>query len=1139
MKRISGFLLCFLVAASTFAQTPAKPPDPYKPVLDRLQVITTIPLPTWQIHAADLPHGEDAGLDASDWQQVKIKEDWKGSRWLRQTFEVPPQLNGYSLQGARIALDLHVGSDDAIQVSVFANGSMVARTDEDGQVPITLIENAQPGQRLVLAVRVLDTGGGGCCGGDSTRIEHAELTMQAPDSRPDPALMRLQILSAEPLIVAHEDGKAERQQHLDTAVKAINLTALDKADQQAFDASLREAQTKLAVLRPYMKQFSIAAVGNSHIDMAWLWPWTETVEVVRNTFGTALELMREYPDFKFTASAAQAYEWIEEKYPAMFQEIQQRVKEGRWEVIGGMWVEPDLNMPDGESLVRQILYGKRYFRQKFGKNINIGWNPDSFGYNWQLPQIYKRSGIDYFVTQKLLWASEFTKFPYRLFWWQAPDGSRLLTYFPSDYANQIDPQKMARDSATYGPMMWKYSGGTSSAPAGGLDMMYLYGVGDHGGGPTRVDLDTALRWQKGDLVYPQINFSTATEYFADLEKNKNELKIPTWDGELYFQYHRGVQTTQAEEKRGNRQNEELVLNAERVAAIETLFGASWPQQNFDTAWKDILFNQFHDILPGSGIHINYVDAARRYEVASRIDRDMIDAGLADIASRVISNGVSVLVFNPLSWTRTEEVEFEAQFPGPVSAVRAIAPDGKAMPAEVLGVDAQTGRLQVRLLAESIPAVGYKMISLLPVIHKLNDPPAGRGSGSSQASLAATDSSLENEFIRLKVDAKTGCITSLLDKRSNTEALALPVQSEGSPAASPDGLPCGNLLQAFVDKPKKWDAWNIDADFVKQHWDLMQADEVKLVENTRLRAVIRVTHHFQKSSFTQDITMYAGMPRVDVHMQADWHEQHILLKVAFPVSVHSDKATFEIPYGSVQRPTTRNTSAEKAQFEVPALRWADISGPTLSPTPGEKGGAPKEEGATHGLSLLNDSKYGYDAKDNVLRLSLLRSPTWPDPETDQGHHDFTYSLYPHGDTWREAMTVHQGYELNYPLMTQTTTQHPGPLPPEKSFFSIAEDNIVITAIKKQEPQPPVQAIYDGQPRTVHPEEGALIIRFYEWAGKKGDIHLNLPQAGTAAWEMNLIEVAQSPLALDSTGTVLAVPTNPYEIKTVKVQFFNHF
>ncbi len=1104
MNRISALLISVLFAASAFAQTPTPPPDPYKPVLDRLESITVIPLPAWQAHAADLPHGEDPAINISDWQPVKLKEDWKGSRWLRLAFAVPAQLNGYSLQGVRISLDQHVSSDDAIQVSVFSNGNMVARTDEDGQVPITLIENAQPDQKLVLAVRVLDSGGGGCCGGNSTRIEHAELQIQPRADRPDPALMRLQILSAEPVIAAYPDGKAEREQQLDSAVKTINVAALDQGDQQAFDASLRDAQAKLDVLRPYMKQFSIAAVGNSHIDMAWLWPWTETVEVVRNTFGTALQLMREYPDFKFTASTAQAYEWIEEKYPAMFQEIQQRVKEGRWEVIGGMWVEPDLNMPDGESLVRQILYGKRYFQQKFGKDINIGWNPDSFGYNWQLPQIYKRSGIDYFVTQKLLWASEFTKFPYRLFWWQAPDGSRLLTYFPSDYANQIDPQKMARDSGTYGPMMWKYNGGANSAPAGSLDMMYLYGVGDHGGGPTRQDLDTALRWQKGDLVYPQVNFSTATQYFADLEKNKSELNIPTWDGELYFQYHRGVQTTQSEEKRGNRQNEELVLNAEKVAAIDTLLGGpsgvrdecrsctdwdGYPQQNFDTAWKKILFNQFHDILPGSGIHINYVDAARKYAVASRIDRDILQTGLSDIASRVISYGVSVLIFNPLSWTRTGEVEFEVQFPNGENKVGAIGPDGNPLPIEVLDSNWRTGRLRVRLLATNVPALGYELVQLIP----------RETLPSAKLWLTATADSLENKFVRLKVDPKTGCITSLIDKSSNTEALALPVQSEGSPAASPDGLPCGNLLQAFVDKPKRWDAWNIDAAFVKQHWDLMQADEVKLVEDTPLRAVIRVRHHFQKSSFVQDITMYPDVPRVDVHMQADWHEQHILLKVTFPVRAESNKATFEIPYGSVERPTTRNTPAEQAQFEVPALRWADISD------------------AIHGFSLLNDSKYGYDAKDNVLRLSLLRSPTWPDPETDQGQHEFTYSLYPHGGTWREAMTVHQGYELNYPLMTQTTTQHPGTLPPEKSFFATTQDNVIITAIKKAA------------------DDDALIIRFYEWAGKKGDVVLQLPTTATQAWETNLMEVAPVPLQLDSTGNAVTVPTNPYEIKTVKVKF----
>ena len=406
-------------------------------------------------------------------------------------------------------------------------------------------------------------------------------------------------------------------------MKAIDLAALDKGEQAAFDASLKAAQGKLDVLRPYMKQFSVKAIGNSHIDMAWLWPETETVEVVRNTFRTALDLMREYPDFKFTASAAQAYVWMEEKYPAIFQEIEQRVKEGRWEIVGGMWVEPDLNMPDGESLVRQILYGKRYFKQKFGVDVNIGWNPDSFGYNAQLPQIYKRSGIDYFVTQKLLVGLGVHQVPLPSVLVAGARRHAHADLLPQHYSGQIDPVTMARDSSVYGPLMWKYNGGTDSAPDGALQMMYLYGVGDHGGGPTRVDLDTALRWQKSDVVYPKLEFSTAASFLNNLSKNESELNLPVWNGELYFQYHRGVQTTQSETKRGNRKSEVALLDAEKLASIGTLFGQPYPQADFDASWKKVLFNQFHDILPGSGIGINYVDAARKYAEVQRFSNDTI------------------------------------------------------------------------------------------------------------------------------------------------------------------------------------------------------------------------------------------------------------------------------------------------------------------------------------------------------------------------------------------------------------------------------------------------------------------------------------------------------------------------------------
>ncbi len=895
--QICSLLCTLLFALSAFGQAPSAPPDPYKPVLDRLESIATIQLNDWRGHSIDLPHGEDPATNPSDWEPVQAKKDWSpASRWLRTSVALPEKLNGYAIQDSRVKLDLDVESNQEINVSIFVNGNMVARTDGGGQIPITLTEKAQPGQKFDIAVRVIAWGGMGCCGGQpSAQLRRSQLLIEPPASRPDPAIFRLEVLSAEPLIAAYNDGKAARQQQLDAAVKAVDLAALDSGNQQAFDNSLRAAQTKLEVLRPYMKQFTVQAVGNSHIDMAWLWPESETVEVVKNTFGTALELMREYPDFKFTASTAAAYTWIEEKYPSMFAEIQQRVKEGRWEVIGGMWVEPDLNMPDGESLVRQILYGKRYFQQKFNVDVNIGWNPDSFGYNWQLPQIYKRSGMDYFVTQKLLWASEFTKFPYRFFWWEAPDGTKLLTYFPSDYANSIDPQKMARDAAVYGPMMFKYDGGKKAAPPDSLKMMYLYGVGDHGGGPTRNDLDTAERWKKPDVVYPDIQLTTAEDYLTDLGKNEDKLNIPTWKGELYFQYHRGVQTTQSEEKKGNRKNEVLILDAEKLASIDTLLGGTYPQEGFDTSWKKILFNQFHDILPGSGIHINYVDAARKYAETTLFSNKTIYTALNDIAAHVNSPGISVLVFNPLSFARTDEIVVEAQFPTAVSGVSAVGPDAKPMPTQVISSDPQTNQVKLRILATDIPATGYKLVRLVP-----------QSSSAQKTSLAATDTTLENEFVKLTVDPRTGCMTSLIDKRTNTEALALPVQSEGAPAAMPDGKPCGNLLQTFVDKPKQWDAWNIDADFVKQHWDLMHAEEVKLIENTPLRAVLRVRQNFQNSSFIQDITLYPGVPRVDVNMQAEWHEKHILLKVAFPLSARNNNATFEIPYGTVERPTTRNT-----------------------------------------------------------------------------------------------------------------------------------------------------------------------------------------------------------------------------------------
>jgi alpha-mannosidase len=1058
MLALCSLLLCFPIAQ---AQDESPKKNPYQKELSRLHGMFAQPLADWKAHVDNLAHGEDPSLNDADWSPVRISEQWgTGPAWFRRWVEIPESVGKYSIRGARVRLDLNVSAEGSSQIRVFFNGSLAEMADENTQQPILLTGNAAPGNKILVAINVPAATG-------PVRFENAQLLVEYPAARPDPALLYDEIQSAQAMIAGFSAERLEKAHQLEDVVHAIDFASLDRGDQQAFENSLREAQDKLQPLADWAKQYSIRAVANSHIDMAWLWPWTETVEVVRNTFGTVLQLMRQYPGFVYAQSAAQDYVWMEEKYPDLFKEIQQRVKEGRWEIVGGMWVEPDLNMPSGESLVRQLLVGTRYFEQKFGAHVRIGWNPDSFGYNWQLPQIYKRSGIDYFITQKMSW-NDTTKIPYKLFWWESPDGSRILTYFPHDYVNDIDPVRISEDVAEYVPK------------TGVPEILHLYGIGDHGGGPTRSMLDSALRWQDRPNSFPKLTFGTAQSFFDDVEKNIAHLTVPTWNNELYFQYHRGVMTTQSETKKRIRQSEELLLNAEKFSSLALLHGLPYPQEELNNDWKKVLFDEFHDVMPGSGIAINYVDAARDLGVVGLSGNKILSGSLKTLAARVNTEGegVPVILFNPLSWARTDVTEVEAQFPSniaPQAGIEVRDSSGAILPSSVISRDDATHMVKVRFVAKSVPAMGYA------VFHLVQGAPAT----SPGSTLKADAEGLENEFVSLKVDPKTGCISSLVDKRDGKEALA--------PGA------CGNLLQTFVDKPKEYDAWNIDANFEDQKWDLTEVEEVKLVENTPARAVIRVRKKFQNSTFVQDICVYPGIPRVDVNMQADWHEKHILLKVAFPVSVESNDATYEIPYGNIQRPTTRNTPEEKAMFEVPALRWGDLSD------------------STHGFSLLNASKYGYDAKGNVIRLSLLRSPADPDPHADEGFHEFTYALYPHAGDWKAAETERRGFELNYPLIPVAAAPHEGVLPASHSLVGIEPGNVVLTAVKKAE------------------DSDALVFRFFEFEGKEGTVHLHFPEAARGAALVNLMENQDAPLVLQDGGKETTLTVHPHEIVTVKAWF----
>ncbi len=1060
-------ILLLLIPVALCAQTPAAPPlTGCAAMLEKWKAVATVPLPEWRVHPYEgLPNGGAAVFDDSAWERVKMwtwPNTATGTSWFRQSVLIPASIMGYDVRNAPLRFRVSVDSEYPIYISVYVNG--VVRAQGYDLEPVLLTGIAEPEQKIVIALKADAPAG-------KVRLTTAQLEFGAAPGRPDARMLLESCATAEALNAVSIEGKEQRAQQIEAARSAIDWTALERNDQGGFDESIRRAQEKLEPLRDWLQSYSIRAVGNAHIDMAWLWPWTETVEVTRNTFASVLNLMQEYPDMTFTHGSPANYAWMEEKYPALFEQIRRRVIEGRWEVIGGMWVESDQNLPDGESFSRQLLTGKRYFKEKFGVDVRTGWTPDSFGYNWQLPQIYKKSGIDFFVTQKIGW-NDMTKFPHKLFWWEAPDGSRVLTYFPHDYVNPIEPVSMARDLAEQLPK--------TNSP----ELMHLYGIGDHGGGPTREMLDVARRWQTPNALYPRLRFSTAQSFFDDVSKKLDSLTVPVWKNELYLEYHRGTYTTQAKTKQNNRRNEALMLNAEKFSSLATLFGRSYPQTELNDDWRKVLFNQFHDILPGSGIAPVYVDAARDQAEVRRSAGSVLTAAMQEVATRVrtAGAGAAVVVFNPLAWERNDIVEVDVPLAGAPVNVLVRDPAGKTMLAEVLVRDEKSQSVRVRFLAEGVPSLGYKVfhVALAAAAQTRTSTVPPR---TPFRPVVARPDLLENDFWRVRVDAKNGCITSIYDKKFQREYLA--------PGT------CGNLLQAFRDKPKDWDAWNIDADFENQKWGLLDAEEVKLVETGPVRGVIRVVRKFQNSTFVQSITLTAGIPRVDIHMEADWHEEHILIKAAVTVAAKSDFATFEIPYGSIQRPTTRNTPAERAMFEVPALRWADLSD------------------ADGGISLLNDSKYGHDAKENVLRISLLRSPKWPDKQADMGHHEFTYSIYPHAGSWKDAGTVRRGYELNYPLLAIVAQAHSGTLPPAHSFVSLEPGNVVLTAMKKAE------------------DDDGMIIRFYESTGRETQATLRLPIGVTRAVETNLLEKEEAPLK--TSGDSVVISTRPHEIKTVKITF----
>ncbi len=1085
---VSSSALASSACAQLFEQThghnPAIALNPdEQSTIDRLNSLQTLPGNVWRYNTDAGTHGEDPAFNDSAWKTIDGPVTApKQAVWYRHEIAVPKTLHGYDLTGTRITFQFRASANGPVPQIIYFNGRRVAMGDD--LEPVVLFDKAQPGDKVLVAVKLLSTV-------DDKHIQGADLKVEFAANRPNPADLRTEFLAAAALLPSLSKNGAGDDATLAKAIGEVSVAALDKSDQAAFDASLKQAQQTLTTLKPTLDQARMHLTGNSHIDAAWLWPWTETVDVAKRTFGTAIQLMNEYPEYTYTQSAAAYSQWMADDYPELNEQIKQRVQQGRWELVGGMWLEPDLNMPDGESLVRQLLVGQSTFQKLYGKTTRIGWNPDSFGYNWQLPQIYKRSGVDYFVTQKMAW-NDTNQLPLKLFWWESPDGSKVLTYFPHDYANNnLDPLRLARDLAT----------ARDRAP-GMTEMMDLYGIGDHGGGPTRVILDQGMHWMQPDKVVVPSEFGTAQAFFTKAEQQiapesptwnyqslakgdtqlptpaAGHISIPTWKDELYLEYHRGVYTTQADHKRNMRDSEEWLLNAEKYASLAWLDGQAYPSRELTDGWKKVLFNQFHDLAAGSGIGVIYRDAQKDYDqvhwAADEVSTRSLHTVAAHVDTRVPPGSVPVMVVNPLAWQRgglaTVEVQMPAAAAGGVSIVDA---ENRVVPSEILSSSAGTHTYRILIHASDVPPLGYS------VLHAV----AGRRPFASDVKASAT--TIENDKVRVTINPANGCITSLYDKKASYETLAT-----GG---------CGNELQAFRDTPKEYDAWNIDPGTYDRLPTLIDGtDSVKLVEQGPFRATIRVTRTWQKSKFVQDISVYSGGSQVLIDNDIDWHETHVLLKAAFPVAASAPAATYEIPYGTIERPTTRSNSYEKAKFEVPALRWADLGD------------------GQHGFSLINDSKYGYDGVGNQLRLTLLRSPVWPDPDADREHHHFRYALYPHAGDWKQALTVRHGYEFNYRLQAMQVAPHTGTLPAGHSFASIEESNVVLTAMKQTE---------DGK---------GLLLRFYEWAGKGGDVTLNVPAGATSATVANLMERPEgAPLALK--GNTVTVSVAPYQIQTIRLDY----
>ena len=819
---------------------------------------------------------------------------------------------------------------------------------------------------------------------------------------------------------------------------------------EAYFASIRAAR---AYLKKHLyedlaghDEIIATCIGHTHIDVAWWWTVAQTREKTARSFGTVLKLMEEYPAYKFMSSQAQLYQFLKERYPELYQRVKQRVAEGRWEPEGGMWVEADCNVSSGESLVRQFIHGKKFFKEEFGVDNKILWLPDVFGYSGALPQIMKKCGIDYFMTTKIAW-NQFNKFPYDTLMWRGIDGTEVLTHL-------ITTQDPGQDRNSF---FTTYNGKLhpEALQAGwnryqnkdiNNDILVSFGHGDGGGGPTRAMLETGDRLACGVTGIPKVRQEGALTYFRELEQRvAGNRRLPTWEGELYLEYHRGTYTSMARNKRSNRKAELHMMDLELFAVL-CAKQLGYPAEEIDKMWKTILINQFHDILPGSSIHEVYEVTKKEYaqleEHIARLQGERVKL--------LTAPGENVTVYNTKGFEISEIVEL-----GDIGCTALRDENGALYPVQ------QTEKGAVAYV-RGLPAKGWKVLE--------------KADAAAECPFKLEGNVLETPFYTLELD-DTAAFKRLYDKENDREVLK-PGQ-------------VGNLLRVYEDKPIYYDNWDIDIFYTEKYWDVTDVQSLKWTEMGPVRATLEIERRFSGSLIRQKIHFYADSRRIDFDTWADWQEHQHLLKVHFPVDVHSDEATFDIQFDNLKRKVHTNTSWDWARFETCAQKWMDFS-----------------EGH-YGVSLLNDCKYGHSVQNGLLGLTLIKSGIEPNPVTDRGEHVFTYAIYPHAEGWQQAGTVQEAYRLNQPAIAVCGGGKAGSF----SLCSVTAPNVVLETVKQAE---------DGD---------GFIVRMYECdnARTRTSFVWNRPVASIE--ECNCVE--EKVCDLPVTDGQVTFTLKPLEIKTLRI------